>query len=43
MTFSTHKQKFPSKNPLFGGTVHEICMICTFRCAAQIRFCCEND
>jgi len=22
MTFSTHKQKSPLKNPLFGGTVH---------------------
>jgi len=27
--FSTHKQKIPSKNPLFGGTVHRICMLCT--------------
>jgi len=34
MTFSTHKQKFPSKKaPFIGGTLTKICMICTFRWA----------
>ena len=35
-TFSTHKWKFPSKKQLFGGTVHNICMLCVFRCADPI-------
>jgi len=30
------QQNVPSKNHLFGGTVHKICMLCMFRCAATI-------
>jgi len=30
MMFSTHKQKIPSKAHPFDGTLHNICMICTF-------------
>jgi len=36
ITFSAHKQKFPSENPLLGGTVYKICMLCMFRCADTI-------
>ena len=36
MTYSTHKRKFLSKNPLFEGTVYKICMLCTFRLAETI-------
>jgi len=36
MTFSTHKQKFLSKNLLFGGMVYNICKLYMFRCADTI-------
>ena len=36
MTFSTHKQKIPSKTSLFWCTLHKVCMICTFCCADTI-------
>jgi len=36
MTFSMHKQNILSKNSLFGGTVHKICIICMFCCADTI-------
>jgi len=34
--FLRTNKNFPLKNPLFGGTVHEICMLCMFRCADTI-------
>ena len=34
--FRRTNKKSPLKYPLFGGTLHKICMTCTFRCADTI-------
>jgi len=39
MMFSTHKQKFPSKNLLLGLQCRN-CVYCL--CSAAIRFCCAS-
>jgi len=36
ITFPTHKQKVPSKNTLFGGTVYKIVTLCIFLCIDTI-------
>jgi len=43
VTFSTHKQKFPSKTFHFRGTLYKICMLCVFRCADTILTCTVSD
>jgi len=39
MMLSTHKQKFPSENPLL--EVQWIKFVCNVHFAVEVRFCCE--